>query len=127
MLMVDLLEIKLIAEPKVIIETCNRIGIANKKDNILYPSCYLYTINNKFYLVHFKQMFILTRENGYNNICDDDIIRRNAIAFCLKNWGLIEVSNEDITPYNKFVYVLPFDQKKDWKICHKFNLKNVDG
>lgn len=118
----ELLEINLLVEPKVVIETCNRIGIANKKEKILYPSCYLYNKDDTYYLVHFKQMFELTRKDCYNNICDEDIVRRNAIAFCLKNWGLIMVEDVLIEPHNKFVYVLPYAEKRDWKISHKINI-----
>jgi len=123
----DLLEIKVLVDDKVIKETLNRIGIANKKKKILYPSCYLYDQDNKKYLVHFKQMFLLTRDFAYNAICEDDILRRNAIAFCLKSWGLIEVANERIEPHNKFVFVLPYNQKQDWKVSHKFNFRSINS
>jgi len=125
----DLLEITILSgvDNKVIKETLNRIGIANKKKKILYPSCYLYTgEDDRFYLVHFKQMFLLTRDSAYNALCEDDLLRRNAIAFCLKNWGLIEVNNEEIEPHNKFVFVLPHNQKHEWKISHKFNFRTIN-
>lgn len=123
---VDLLEVKVLVDDKVIKETCNRIGICNKKKKILYPSCYLYENEGKHFLVHFKQMFLLTRNSAYNAICEDDLLRRNAIAFCLKNWGLIEVSDEAIEPHNKFVFVLPHNQKNDWTISHKFNFRTIN-
>jgi len=123
----NLLEIKVLVDTKVISETCSRIGICNKKEKILYPSCYLFEKDGKFYLVHFKQMFLLTRYTAYNAICQDDIIRRNAIAFCLKNWGLIDVPNESIESHNKFVFVLPHNQKKEWKISHKFNFRSINS
>jgi hypothetical protein len=122
----SLLEIKVLVDTKVISETCSRIGIANKKKKILYPSCYLYEADGKQYLVHFKQMFLLTRDSAYNAICEDDLLRRNAIAFCLKNWGLIEVDEEKILPHNRFVFVLPHNQKNEWKISHKFNYRNIN-
>lgn len=122
----NLLEIKVLVDKKVISETLNRIGICNKKKKILYPSCYLYSINEKDFLVHFKELFLLTRESAYNAICEDDIIRKNAIAFCLRNWGLIEVNEELILPHNRFVYVLPHNQKQDWKISHKFNFRTIN-
>jgi len=121
----NLLEIEVLVDDKVISETCNRIGIANKKRRILYPSCYLYTENDKKYLVHFKQMFLLTRESAYNAMCDDDYLRRNAIAYCLRNWGLIDVKEESIQPYNKFIFVLPHTQKSEWTISHKFNFRSL--
>jgi len=123
----DLLEVKVLVDDKVIKETLNRIGIANKKKKILYPSCYLIEENGKHYLAHFKQLFLLTRDSAYNAVCEDDILRRNAIAFCLKNWGLIEVEDEVIEPHNKFVFVLPHTQKQDWKISHKFNFRTINS
>jgi len=111
------------ADLKVVKETLTRIGIANKKKNILYPSCYLYQNFEEFYIVHFKEMFLLTRPNGYNNISEKDLERKNSIIFCMKNWGLIElVDEQDIEPHNEFVYVLPFQEKKYWSISHKFNI-----
>lgn len=122
----ELLEIKVLVDTKVIFETCSRIGIANKKKKILYPSCYLYEQDGKFYLAHFKQMFLLTRDSAYNSVCEDDILRRNAIAFCLRQWGLIDVSEDAITPHNRYVFVLPHNQKHEWRISHKFNFRGLD-
>lgn len=122
----NLLEIKILVDDKVIKETLNRIGICNKKKKILYPSCYLFDKDGKYYLVHFKQMFLLTRDSAYNAICEDDLLRRNAIAFCLKNWGLIEVDSSAIEPHNKFVFVLPHNQKQEWKVSHKFNFRTIN-
>jgi len=124
--MENLLKVKVLVDDKVIKETLNRIGIANKKKKILYPSCYLYECEGRQYIVHFKQMFLLTRDSAYNAICEDDILRRNAIAFCLKNWGLIEVEDVKIEPHNKFVFVLPHNQKMVWKISHKFNFRSIN-
>jgi len=122
----DMLEVNVLVDDKVIKETLNRIGIANKKQQILYPSCYLYTDEeDKKFIVHFKQLFLLTRDSAYNAMCEDDILRRNAIAYCLRNWGLIEVKTEEIEPYNKFVFVLPHTQKENWTISHKFNFRSL--
>ncbi len=124
---VDLLEVKLLVDKKIIIESLSRIGIANKKTKVLFPSCYLYEDNGRYYIAHFKQLFLLTRNDSYNNICKEDIIRRNAIAFCLKNWKLIDIEDEKIQPYNKMVFVLPFKEKKNWRISHKFNFKSINS
>lgn len=117
----NLLEIKLKTDKAVIIESLCRMGIANKDKKIIYPSVYLYEKDGNFYLTHFKQMFSLIRKDAYNNITEDDLERRNAIAFCLKKWGLIDISEEVITPHNMFVFVLPYREKKNWQIFHKFN------
>lgn len=122
-----MVEISLNSDIKVIKETLSRMGIANKKQKILFPSCYLYQNFEHYYIVHFKEMFIITRENGYNNISEKDLERKNSIIFCLQNWDLIKVLNEnEIIPHNEYVYVLSFAEKHKWTICHKFNVNNCE-
>ena len=127
-----LLKIKLLTDKKIIQETLNRMGISNKKKKVLYPSCYIYEDNDEHFLVHFKQLFMMSRDDAYNNIDEQDIVRRNSIAFCLKNWGLIDVEDKFIDPHDSYVFVLPHNEKDEWKITHKINLftlrnkKNLD-
>lgn len=122
-----MVEVKLLADSKIVKETLSRMGIANKKKNILYPSCYLYQNFESYYVVHFKEMFLLTRANGYNNISNKDIERKNSIIFCLENWGLVEVlDKKTIEPHDEFVYVLPFKDKHKWNIQHKFNVSSTE-
>jgi hypothetical protein len=123
----ELLNIELLADKKIIVETLSRIGIANLEKKIIYPSCYLYEENDYFYIAHFKQLFSILRDDSYNNISDEDITRRNAICFCLRNWGLIDVDLEFIEPYNMSVFVLPFKEKYDWFISHKINMKLLNN
>lgn len=118
----ELLKINLKAEKRIIQETLNRMGISNKKEKVLYPSCYIYEENDEFFLVHFKQLFMIARENAYDNISEQDILRRNSIAFCLKNWNLIDIDEQAINPHDSYVFVLPYEEKKNWKINHKINL-----
>jgi hypothetical protein len=40
-------------------ETLSRIGIASKKERTLYQSCHILHKKGKFYIVHFKQLFLL--------------------------------------------------------------------
>ena len=61
-----LLEIRLLVDQKVIEETLTRIGIVDKKKNIIYQSCHLLKHFDTFFLAHFKQLFVLsTDKNGY--------------------------------------------------------------
>lgn len=117
-----LLKVDLLVDKKVVQETLNRMGISNKKKKVLYPSCYIYEKDEEFFLVHFKQLFTMSRDNAYDNIGEQDIIRRNSIAFCLKNWGLIDIEDKFIDPHDSFVFVLPHDEKNEWTITHKINL-----
>lgn len=124
--MENLLIVKPVVDVKVINETCSRIGVANKRDKILWPSCYLWEYNNEYILAHFKQMFVLTRDDAYNAMTDDDYLRRNSIAYCLRSWGLVEVDEGLITPHDKRIFVLSHREKPKWRICHKFNMRGLD-
>ena len=110
---------------KIIKETLSRMGIANKKRKVLYPTCYLYQNFDEFYIVHFKELFLLTRPDGYNNLCPDDVERKNSILYCLKTWGLIDVDEETIDPHDKYIFVLPHEEKSEWLIEHKFNMNSI--
>ena len=128
----ELVEVSLKVDPKIIKETLSRLGIPNKREKVLYPSCYLYEKDDKNYIVHFKRLFLLTREDAYDNICEEDILRRNAIIYCLSQWNLIDVDESKIDPHNKFIFVLPHKEKQNWKIRHKFkeskmNREDVGG
>ena len=125
--MKELIEVNPLVDVDIIKETLQRCGIANKKKKILYPSCYLYKNFEKYYVIHFKSMFTITRSNGYSNLSEMDLERRNSIIFCLENWKLIEILNkDDINPHNEYVFVLPHREKHNWEIEHKFNLNNVE-
>jgi hypothetical protein len=121
----NLIEIEPLADMKIIKETLGRMGIANKKEKILYPTAYIYSNFDKYYLAHFKQLFLLSRPDAYPNVSNEDIERLNSIAFCLQTWGLIKVISENIEPHNKFIFVLPYEEKCNWEISHKFNIKSL--
>ena len=67
-------------------ETLTRIGVASRKEKILYQSCHILHKKNKYYIVHFKQMFVL--DGKPTDFSESDIARRNTIANLLAEWGL---------------------------------------
>ena len=115
-----MIPIKLLTNVKIIRENVNRIGIGNKKEKILYPSCYVVQRDGEYFLAHFKEL-LAEDDGGYDNLSDEDIKRRNAIAYCLHQWGLITVDMNDIDPHNVFVFVLSHKEKANWRIKHKIN------
>ena len=70
-------------------ETLTRIGVASKKDNTLYQSCHILHKQGKYYVVHFKELFML--DGKPSNFSDEDKARRNTIANLLEQWGLLKV------------------------------------
>ena len=72
-------------------ETLTRIGVASKKDKILYQSCHILHKQGKYYIVHFKELFAL--DGKPTDISENDLSRRNAIAKLLSDWGLVKIVN----------------------------------
>jgi hypothetical protein len=113
-----MIEIIPIVDLKIIDETLSRMGIGNKKEKILYPSCYIYELNEVYYIAHFKELFQI--KNGYNNLTEEDNKRMNNIVSCLSDWGLLIIKYpNEIIDKNCFVYILPFKEKWYWNIKHK--------
>lgn len=110
---------------KIIRETLSRIGIANKKNKVIYPSAYLIEDDEGFIIAHFKEIFPLINDNATADITDIDIERRNTIVKLLEKWGLLSI-DEDIDSQDRFVFILSYKDKKRWRINHKLNLKTFD-
>jgi len=106
-------------------ETLTRIGVASKKDRILYQSCHILHKQGKYYIVHFKELFAL--DGKPTDISENDLSRRNAIAKLLQDWGLVKVVNikQIETPPPIFlsqIKILSHKEKDDWELTHKYNI-----
>ena len=76
-------------------ETLTRIGVASKKDKILYQSCHILHKQARYYIVHFKELFML--DGKPSNFSDNDAARRNTIVNLLAEWDLVQkVDNDNI-------------------------------
>lgn len=116
-----MIEVVLVADIYVVKETLSRMGIANKKECILYPSCYLIEdIDNKMFVAHFKE--ILFEMGGYNNFTEDDKIILDSIAILLEEWELVNLINFPEEVDTVFVYTLPYSEKKRWSVKHKVKI-----
>lgn len=104
-------------------ETLTRIGIANTNERKLYQSCHILKKAGKYYIVHFKEMFIL--DGKPNNMTCEDISRRNRIGQMLADWGLVKIVNMPtcgcvIEHVN--VFVLRHSEKNSWNLISKYTI-----
>jgi hypothetical protein len=128
MIELKLIEIEPLVDKRIIKESLCRMGIGNIREKILYPSCYLYSQQDRSFIVHFKELFLLTREDAFDNRSEEDINRRNAIAWNLAKWGLIRVLDESILdPHSITVFVLPHSLKSEWIINHKISSRMANN
>jgi hypothetical protein len=100
-------------------ETLTRIGIANNKDKKLYQSCHILQKQNRYYIVHFKELLRL--DGRTVDLSQDDIDRRDDIAKLLQEWGMCSIVDAAfVAPGNNFFRVISFREKDDWHLIHKY-------
>ncbi len=123
----DMLEITL-AEPDDFLkvrETLTRIGVASRKDNKLFQSCHILHKQGRYFIVHFKELFLL--DGKPSNLVENDLQRRNTITTLLADWGLCSIINpelaKDIAPLRQ-IKVISFKDKPMWELCPKYNIGN---
>lgn len=105
-------------------ETLTRIGVASRKDKKLYQSCHILHKQGRYFIVHFKELFMLDGKKA--NLEDNDIARRNTIATLLSDWGLIDfVKKEElvVAPLRQ-IKIISYRDKDNWELCPKYNIGN---
>jgi hypothetical protein len=106
-------------------ETLTRIGVASRKDNKLFQSCHILHKQGRYFLVHFKELFLL--DGKPSNLIENDLQRRNTIATLLADWGLISIIKKgpvtELAPLRQ-IKVIPFKEKAHWELCPKYNIGN---
>jgi len=122
----ELLEVQLKDEESFlkIKETLTRIGVSSKKEKKLYQSCHILHKRGKYYIVHFKELFLL--DGLSSDIEENDLGRRNTIAKLLEEWNLLTVVDKDkmnsiLTPINQ-IKIIPFKEKTEWELCPKYHI-----
>lgn len=103
-------------------ETLTRIGVASKKDKKLYQSCHILHKRGKYYVVHFKELFIL--DGKPSDFSDNDRSRRNAIINLLEEWDLITVPSKDElepAPMSQ-IKIISHKEKMEWNLVPKYNI-----
>ena len=102
-------------------ETLSRIGVASRKEKVLYQSCHILHKQGKYYITHFKELFALDGKD--TNLSENDIARRNTIAKLLGDWGLVEIkgNTEPAAPLSQ-IKIIAFKEKDSWELCTKYNI-----
>ena len=106
-------------------ETLTRIGVASRKDNKLYQSCHILHKQGRYFIVHFKELFLL--DGKKSNLEENDVARRTTIATLMSDWGLLSIDNKDklqpIAPLRQ-IKIISFKDKDQWELCPKYNIGN---
>jgi len=122
----DMLEI-LLNEPDDFLkvrETLTRMGVASRKEKKLYQSCHILHKQGRYFIVHFKELFLL--DGKKSNLESNDVERRNTIAQLLSDWGLVKFAKKvelTMAPLRQ-IKIIPYKEKGEWELCPKYNIGN---
>lgn len=108
-------------------ETLSRIGVSSKKDhNTLFQSCHILHKQGRYFIVHFKELFML--DGKQSNFTIEDRQRRNTIATLLSDWGLVRIVSFGGTKDKcslKKIKIISHKDKADWTLSPKYKIGNV--
>jgi len=106
-------------------ETLTRIGVASRKENKLFQSCHILHKQGRYFIAHFKELFLL--DGKKSNLEENDIARRNTIATLLSDWGLVSIVQEQplqpLAPLRQ-IKIIPYRDKVNWILSPKYNIGN---
>ena len=106
-------------------ETLTRIGVASRKDKKLFQSCHILHKQGRYFIVHFKELFLL--DGKKSNLEENDVARRNTIATLMSDWGLISIERPEVAkpvaPLRQ-IKIIAFKDKDQWELCPKYNIGN---
>lgn len=108
-------------------ETLTRIGVSSKKEtNTLYQSCHILHKQGRYFIVHFKELFML--DGKPSNYSQDDLERRNTITTLLSDWGLLEIVDTfkaEAKTSLRQIKIISHKNKREWNLESKYSIGNV--
>lgn len=106
-------------------ETLTRMGVSSRKEKKLSQSCHILHKQGRYFIVHFKELFLL--DGKKSNLEENDVHRRNTIAQLLSDWGLITILDPsavaDQAPMRQ-IKIISHKEKDEWELCPKYNIGN---
>lgn len=105
-------------------ETLTRIGAASTDTRTLYQSCHILHKQGKYFIVHFKELFLLDGKRA--NLTQNDLERRNTIAVLLSDWGLLQLAAGYPAPEWRAplrqIKIIKHSQKDNWTLTAKYTI-----
>lgn len=112
-------------------ETLTRIGVPNNDGTKLYQTCHILCKRKRYYIVHFKELFIL--DGRPSNLTVTDVARRNSIINYLQDRKFFTLANPEIqvlepslprNEKNDDFTIIAHDEKKNWELVPKYTIGN---
>ena len=108
-------------------ETLTRIGVSSKREvNTLFQSCHILHKQGRYFIVHFKELFML--DGKPSNYTSDDLSRRNTITTLLSDWGLLTIVDTlkcELQTSLRQIKIISHRDKNEWNLESKYSIGNV--
>ena len=111
-------------------ETLTRIGLPAKTadgQQTLWQTCHVLHKQGRYFIVHFKQLFLLDGRSKVTNFTDEDEDRAEFIVNLLETWGLVTSLVEIDPEIEANVLIIPYKEKGRWQLKQKYTLGGNDG
>lgn len=112
-------------------ETLTRVGIKSRDGKTLTQSCHILHKNGRYYIVHFKQMFML--DGRKVDFTVEDAGRLSRIVKLLAKWNLLSIADSssglllDVPGPGTSVTVIPYSEKENWNLVSKYTIGEKRG
>lgn len=131
-----MIEIQLKTSANRIMSILDRIGIKSTRPvpmsngeriGVLTPTAYLFHSpkSRKTFLIHFKEWFVISRPNGYDDMQEKDTERLRFIAGLLFTNGLIDCDPSETLNECSGISVIPEHEIEDYIINHKVQKNHI--
>ena len=104
-------------------ETLTRIGVASRSEKKLFQSCHILHKQGRYYIVSFKELFLL--DGKTSDFSENDMQRRNRITKLLSDWGLVNLVNEEkienVCSMSQ-IKIIPHKEKGEWQLIPKYQI-----
>lgn len=122
----NMIEVNLVGGPegfRKVKETLTRMGVATPSEKTLSQSAHILHSKGRYFICHFKEMFLL--DGLASSITESDLARRNRIAQMLSDWNLIQVVDpKSLEPMGSpsVVKIIKHSEKDDWQLIPKYTM-----
>jgi len=122
--MEELIEVEVLDRKKFlqVRETLTRIGIKSKSSNDMWQSCHVLQKRGRYFIVHFKQLFVLEGKATREDISQQDIDRLEQTVIMLEKWGLVKPLVELDYDVKVKLDIIPYKQKSLFNLKSKHRL-----
>lgn len=107
-------------------ETLTRIGITSKREGddkpTLWQSCHVLHKRGKYYIVHFKSLFLLDGKEKKTDYTEVDHQRTLFVTELLSQWGLVKPVKPIPDGVESEVTIVRYADKHLWNLRAKYQL-----